>query len=482
MQFLTNFHQLGDKFSSPVTPRGLTNPSFVITNLELSSTLSLKKEWQQQAEYLQLFSGNHLSTSASPLAMVYAGHQFGGYSSQLGDGRGVLLGEVSTPIGLRDIHLKGAGTTPFSRFGDGYAVLRSCIREYLASGAMKSLNIPTTEALCIVRGDNPVQREIIEPAAILTRVAKSHIRFGHFEYFHYTQQFEQVKTLADYCVNHYLPEHANNSNKYEMLLQMSTLATAKTIGLWQAEGFSHGVLNTDNMSIVGETLDYGPFGFMEAYDPGYICNHSDTEGRYAFDQQPSVGLWNLNALAFAMSSLVDRDVARDILMQYQPALRDSYNRRFGLKLGIKKLTAEHDSHLHALFKLLEENAIDYARFFRGLSHLTNDDWLATLLSLSDNTAWKTELPLWLNNHQENWNKEGCSRQEIEASMLSRNPKFMLRNYLAEQAIREAYSNNYSELERLILVLSDPYNEHSTLDHYADTPPDWAKNIQVSCSS
>jgi len=481
-QFSSSFYQLGSNFYSLVSPRALTNPKLVAVNPSCTQLLNLPPHNACNEKLWLQFSGHNLSPSAKPLAMVYAGHQFGGYSAQLGDGRGVLLGELQSRDGPRDIHLKGAGKTPYSRFGDGYAVMRSSIREYLASIAMESLNIPSSAALCLYRGDNPVRRETIEPAAILTRVARTHIRFGHFEYFHYSGKHQQLKQLADYVIGLFLADKVDTKERYYALLAMATQQTAQTIALWQAEGFAHGVMNTDNMSIIGETLDYGPFGFMEAYHPGFICNHSDQHGRYAFDQQPSIGLWNLNALAFALSSLIPQAEARNILASYQPCLHRAYHQRLSEKLGIESNGPFDEEHRQKLFDLMEKTKIDYSLFFRHLSRLSDPLWIDNILNLSTQNSWRGDWEAWLVNHRKKLQNQESTLEQTQSRMLAANPKFILRNYLAQQAIDAAHTGDYHEIEKLQQVLLKPYEEHPEHENLASAPPPWASKIVVSCSS
>ena len=268
----------------------------VSINRALARQLGIDPEQLNSPEMLQIMSANTAPAQAQPIALVYSGHQFGVWAGQLGDGRATTLGELEHQGKLWDIQLKGAGTTPYSRFADGRAVLRSSIREYLCSEAMHGLGIATTRALCLVDSKTPVYREDVEPGATVCRVAESHIRFGSFEHFHYRNQPEAVKALADYVIDRHFPDWANSEEKYYLMLENCVLKTAKMIAQWQSVGFNHGVMNTDNMSILGDTIDYGPFGFLDNYDPEHICNHSDTNGRYSFKNQPSIGLWNLNAL------------------------------------------------------------------------------------------------------------------------------------------------------------------------------------------
>ena len=267
--------------------QGFNNPMLVIENTQLKEELGLENIEQQKL--LSIFNGSLSIKNLKPLSMAYSGHQFGQYVEQLGDGRGLLLGEIDSSKGLVDIHLKGAGKTPYSRFGDGRAVLRSVIREYLCGEAMHALSIPTSRALMIIGSDEMVLREKSETAAMLARTAKTHVRFGNFEYFHYNNKPEYVKVLADFCINNYPAYFSRTKNIYEEFFRSVVKQTAIMIAQWQACGFNHGVMNTDNMSILGETFDYGPYGFMEDYLPAYVCNHSDHQGRYAFKNQPYIG-------------------------------------------------------------------------------------------------------------------------------------------------------------------------------------------------
>lgn len=485
LNFDNSFAELGSSFSTRVTPRPLINPRLVCADQKTCDLLGISKEKLCREDGINIFSGNATPSQFTPLAMVYAGHQFGGYSSQLGDGRGLLLGELKTESGKYDLHLKGAGKTPYSRFGDGYAVLRSCIREYLAGIAMRGLGIPTSHALCIVRGDNPVTRETIEPAATLTRVARSHIRFGSFEYFYYTQQHTQLEQLAEYAIEQYIPEYAGKDGRFNALLHYATDQTAKLIAAWQAVGFCHGVMNTDNMSIVGETLDYGPYGFMEAYNPTHICNHSDTYGRYAYDQQPSIGLWNLNALAAALSPLIDRDQARASLESYEATLTREYNSRMAKKLGFLSSKEGDAKLINTMFIQLEQLQLDYTIFFRQLAQAELDDLHTSFIHplLGDNSIKGEELAVWAGEYLVRRRLETMPQSAIIQDMNRHNPIYCLRNYFAQQAIDEAYQQGtYDTLEKLAAVLAEPFTSHPNACEFENLPPRDLANIAVSCSS
>jgi len=309
------FSELPEEFFTLQDWQGFNNPKIVIENHPMKNALGIQGADNQ--ELLEIFNGTKKIDSLKPLSMVYSGHQFGQYVEQLGDGRGLLFAQINSNEGLLDIHLKGAGKTPYSRFGDGRAVLRSVIREYLCGEAMYALSIPTTRALMIIGSDEMVIREKSESAAMLVRTAKTHIRFGNFEYFHYNNKPEHVKALADFCINSYPQYFSRTKDAYEDFFRVIVKNTANMVAHWQAYGFNHGVMNTDNMSILGETFDYGPYGFMEDYNPSHICNHSDYQGRYAFKNQPYIGLWNCSALGHALSSLISEESQTEILQTYE---------------------------------------------------------------------------------------------------------------------------------------------------------------------
>ena len=324
-----------------------------------------------------------------PLAAIYAGHQFGTFVPQLGDGRAILLGEVVNAAGEAwELQLKGSGLTAFSRFADGRAVLRSTIREYLCSEAIHALGIPTTRALAMTGGADPVYRETIETAAVLVRMAPTFVRFGSFELFASRGQTEHVKLLADYVIDRFFLDAGNGGDRYAHFLADVVARTARLMAAWQAVGFAHGVMNTDNFSIIGLTLDYGPFGFLDAYEPGFICNHSDAGGRYAFDAQPTIGLWNCRALAHALTSLVAADERDALLASYAGIYRDAYVERMRAKLGLLSAAAGDVSLVVDLLELLSGARADYTQFFRALCALdiestAADDRAAEMFSERD---------------------------------------------------------------------------------------------------
>lgn len=479
LPFDNRFARLPSVFYTRQASEGLPDPHWVSLNADVAALLGLNADaLRHDPAALAAFSGNALLPGSEPLAMVYAGHQFGHYNPQLGDGRGLLLGEVVTPNGHVDLHLKGAGETPYSRHGDGRAVLRSSIREYLAGEALHALGIPSTRALCITGSHLPVYRETVETAAIVTRVARTHIRFGHFEYFFHTGQHQALQQLAEHCIACYFPELANSADRHARLLQAIVQRTARLIAHWQAQGFAHGVLNTDNMSILGETFDFGPYGFLDDYHPGFICNHSDHGGRYAFNQQPGIGLWNLNALAHAFSPLVAVEDLRRILGEYQGVLGETYAGLMQAKLGLAEEHAGDRQLIADLLDLMAESRVDYSRFFRRLA----DFQPGQPSPLRDDFLNRDAFDAWANRYGQRLHADTRSADERRAAMNRINPKYILRNYLAQNAIDKAQTGDFSEVDRLLAILQKPFDEQPEHEAYAALPPDWGKKLEVSCSS
>ena len=477
--FFDTFAESDHVYCSSVTPQPLDNPKWVSRNDRLAAELGIDTKELASEELLALMSGCRLSNHLKPISLVYSGHQFGVWAGQLGDGRAITLGEIG--VGkegeLWDLQLKGAGSTPYSRFADGRAVLRSSIREYLCSEAMYGLSIPTTRALCLINSDTPVYREEVESAAVLCRVARSHIRFGSFEHFHYRNNPEAVKALADYVIARHFPQWINHRDRYLKLLQNTVLKTAHMIAQWQAVGFSHGVMNTDNMSILGDTIDYGPFGFMDAYDPHFICNHSDTGGRYSFKNQPAVALWNLNALATAFTSLLDSEQLVDCLKQYEPEFLGHYRQIMANKIGLEAYQAQDESLINDLLALMEQDRVDYSLLFRKLC-----DFSPSNESIRDYFIDRDKFDLWANAYRKRLAKESTTEAARAKNMRAINPKYILRNYMAQTAIESAQEGDYSEVNRLLKILHSPFDEHPDAEEYTGLPPDWASDISVSCSS
>ena len=473
LPFLTHaYSELSEDFYTLQEWQGFNNSKVVIENNILKNELGMQDIDQQ--ELLKIFNGTKKIDSLKPLSMVYSGHQFGQYVEQLGDGRGLLLGQIYSEAGLLDLHLKGAGKTPYSRFGDGRAVLRSVIREYLCGEAMHALSIPTSRALMIVGSDEMVIREKSESAAMLARTAKTHIRFGNFEYFHYNNKPENVKALADFCINNYPNYFFQTPNSYEDFFKVMVKETANMIAHWQACGFNHGVMNTDNMSILGETFDYGPYGFMEDYLPSYVCNHSDHQGRYAFKNQPYIGLWNCSALGHALSSLISEEAQGEILQTYEEIFQNTLAELFRKKLGLEQEQSEDAALIQGLLDIMESEKLDYTNTFRNLTQALTNKITPEL----DSDIAKS----WIVSFQERHTKEGLSVDKKVISMKQVNPKFILRNYMAQEAIDAAEESDFSMLETLIIILTKPFEEHKEYQNFANKSPAWAKDLEISCSS
>lgn len=480
--FFDTFKDRGDLHFSPVVPSRLDQPTKVSSNSLLATQLGIDPADLESQTMLDLVSGNFGTANIKPIALVYSGHQFGVWAGQLGDGRAMTLGELPVTgadgkIELWDLQLKGAGPTPYSRFADGRAVLRSSIREYLCSEAMHGLGIASTRALCLLDSKTRIYREDVESGAIVCRVARSHIRFGSFEHFHYRNQPEGVAALADYVIDRHFPEWAAEHNRYLKLFTQTVENTAKMIAQWQAVGFSHGVMNTDNMSILGDTLDYGPFGFLDSYNPNFICNHSDSHGRYSFKNQPSVGLWNLNALATSLMSLLSSDELIAVLKTYEPHYLAHYRALMAAKLGLLEYRDDDEQLLNSLLELLQKNALDYSLFFRQLCTFS-----ATDQSVRDHFIDRDAFDLWAEQYLQRLVQQPLTDQQRCAKMLRTNPKYVLRNYMAQAAIEKAQQGDYSEVNLLLRVLQNPFDEHPEAEKYAGLPPDWADHISVSCSS
>lgn len=482
LHFSDRYGQLPESFYSRVRPTPLPAPYLVSFDADTARLLDLDAAQAQRTDFAAHFSGNRLPPHAKPLAMLYAGHQFGQFVPQLGDGRAILLGGVDNQAGEHwEVQLKGSGITPYSRRGDGRAVLRSSIREYLCSAAMHALGIPTSRALCIVGSDETVYRESAETAAVVTRLAPTHVRFGSFEVFYYRGQYQHIKTLADHIITHHYPELADAPDKYRLFLLTVTQRTARLMAHWQAVGFCHGVMNTDNMSILGLTLDYGPFGFMETYDPGYICNHSDPQGRYAYDQQPQVGLWNLACLAQALSKLIDEAARDEILESYAPTYYQHYLSLMAAKLGLRDASTADFPLITAWLTLLQHNQMDFTLSFRMLSNFKRAQD-ADNSQLRDQFMDRAAFDAWAHDYRARLQHEHSDDAERKVRMDAVNPKYVLRNYLAQHAIEQAERRDYSEIERLLELLRRPYDEQPAMQHYAAPAPEHARHIVVSCSS
>jgi uncharacterized protein YdiU (UPF0061 family) len=474
-------------FYTRLMPTPLPAPYFVAASGKAAALAGLDPAALRQEDLVAVFSGSQVPPRSQPLSAVYSGHQFGHWAGQLGDGRAILLGQLNGPEGPMELQLKGAGMTPYSRMGDGRAVLRSSIREFLCSEAMAALGIPTTRALMLTGSHQQVVRETIESAAVVTRMAPSFVRFGSFEHWHYRGKQEELRVLADYVIRDFYPHLLVAPNPYLELLAEVTRRTARMIAHWQAVGFMHGVMNTDNMSILGITLDYGPFGFMEAFDVDHICNHTDQGGRYSYANQVPVGHWNCYALANALLPLIqDKEAAEAALDGYIDAYGDKFDELVHAKLGLTTAQEGDRELFDAMFKLMHENHVDFTLFFRRLGELRVDvldaDRNELDAPLRDLFLDRPGFDAWAVGYRARLRQEGSVDAARREAMQRVNPKYILRNYLAQTAIEKAQNGDFSEVARLLAILERPFDEQLENEAYAALPPDWASHLEVSCSS
>jgi uncharacterized protein YdiU (UPF0061 family) len=481
LTFDNRFAHLGDAFSTSVLPEPIAEPRLVVASDAALALLDLDPAQAEEPVFAELFSGHKLWAEADPRAMVYSGHQFGSYNPRLGDGRGLLLGEVYNAAGEHwDLHLKGAGQTPYSRMGDGRAVLRSSIREFLASEALHALGIPTSRAGCVIGSTTPVWRETQERAAMVLRLAQSHVRFGSLEYFFYTKQHDELKVLADHVLSQHYAECLEQPEPYLAMFRTIVERQAELIAKWQAYGFCHGVMNTDNMSILGITFDFGPFAFLDDFDQHFICNHSDHEGRYSFSNQVPIGQWNLSALAQALTPFISVDALREALGMFLPLYQAHYLDLMRRRLGLTTAEEEDADLIARLLQLMQNSGVDYSLFFRRLGEESAD---IAVSRLRDDFVDMLGFDTWAQTYQARITREPATSQEDRrARMHAVNPLYILRNYLAQRAIEAAEQGDYSEVRRLHQVLCTPFEEQPGMDGYAQRPPDWGKHLEISCSS
>jgi uncharacterized protein YdiU (UPF0061 family) len=482
-----SFAALPEAFYTRLQPRGLSDPRLLHANEAAAALIGLDRDTLYSRDFLDVFSGRAPLPGGDALAAVYSGHQFGVWAGQLGDGRAHLLGEVRGSHGNWELQLKGAGMTPYSRMGDGRAVLRSSIREYLASEAMHGLGIPTTRALALVVSDDRVVRETVETAAIVTRMAPSFVRFGSFEHWAARGEPGNLQILADYVIDRFYPDcrmddddPQDKASPLVRLLAKVTERTAQLMAAWQSVGFCHGVMNTDNMSILGLTLDYGPFGFMDGFDMNHVCNHSDGEGRYSWSRQPQVGLWNLYRLAGSFNVLIKNpDAIKAVLNGYESLFTHAFHARMAAKLGLDILTGDTDSALlEDLLKLMHSQRADFTLTFRTLSEAARGNTHPFVDLFADRQA----ATAWLERLHDRLLRESNDFEGRANRMDNVNPLYVLRNHLAEEAIKAAKSGDAGEISALVKLLGNPYIEQTGMQRYAQLPPDWARDIEVSCSS
>jgi serine/tyrosine/threonine adenylyltransferase len=468
---------LQDRFASELPEMAVSwqaktfpDPRLLALNAPLAGELGLDPTWLQSPDGLRFLVGNHVPQGASPVAQAYAGHQFGGYVPQLGDGRALLLGELADADGrLRDIHLKGSGPTPFARGGDGLAAVGPMLREYIVSEAMHALGVPTTRSLAVVATGDLVQRETPLPGAVLTRVAASHLRVGSFEYASATRNLDLLRRLADHAITRHYPGAAMLDNPYLALFEAVAAVQASLVARWMLIGFVHGVMNTDNMTISGETIDYGPCAFMEAYDPDTVFSSIDHWGRYAYDNQPAIAGWNLARFAEALLPLLADTVDEGVALaqkafqvfhgEYEATWTDGMRAKLGLAADVDAATVTSLSE--DLLALLKENRADYTSFFRALS---NDPERLDVAGIHD---W---IPRW-------------RALNPDAALMNRsNPRYIPRNHLVEEALTAATAGDLIPLQQLLAAVTAPYDEQPGLERYAAAAPDDFGDYRTFCGT
>ncbi|MBA1146027.1 YdiU family protein [Ectothiorhodospiraceae bacterium WFHF3C12] len=487
LRFEDRWDGLPDSLRSRVEPTPLPDAELVDFSPATAEAINLDPAAAADPELPAFLAGQRLPQGAAPTATAYAGHQFGNFVPQLGDGRAISLGQVSDRFGQPwDLQLKGCGRTPYSRWADGRAVLRSTIREHLCSEAMAGLGIPTTRSLGLVVSSERIQRETLEPGAALLRAAPSHIRFGHYEYVFYRQEYELLKPLADYVITQHFPHLRGHRAPYRQWLTEVMELTAWLVAQWQAVGFVHAVLNTDNMSILGLTIDYGPFAFMDAYDPKFTPNHSDPAGRYAYENQPLAAEWNFSRLLQATLPLLSDDpeeaveIGTHILDRFQPEYQRQYNSQMRAKLGLKTADREDESLMDDLLERMAASGADFTRSFRALCQVSRDGRGDDFFL--DEFADRDAASSWLAAYRQRLEAEPADDRARQLEMCRANPAYVLRTHLAQAAIEQATAGDYTEVERLRRLLERPFDEQPDMAGYAALPPDWAQGIELSCSS
>ncbi|MFK2826601.1 YdiU family protein [Bacillus sp. B190/17] len=462
-----SYARLPKSFFSSINPTSVRSPKLIILNHPLAEDLGLNVQGLQSEDGAAVLAGNQIPEGASPLAQAYAGHQFGHFN-MLGDGRAVLLGEQITPKGERvDIQLKGSGRTPYSRGGDGRAALGPMLREYIISEAMHALTIPTTRSLAVVITGEPVIRETELPGAILTRIASSHLRVGTFQYVAQWGTVEELQTLADYTLNRHFPDIEASENPYLSLLREVIKRQAELIAKWQLVGFIHGVMNTDNMTISGETIDYGPCAFMDAYDPETVFSSIDLHGRYSYGNQPNMAGWNLARLAESLLPLLHDDeeqavkLAQDAISDFPSLYQTSWLSGMRAKLGILNEEAQDEVLMNDLLHLMKKYRADYTNTFRALTFDTQEN--TALFEASEFVQWRKR---WL----ERLDRQREAKEAANQLMRNSNPAVIPRNHRVEEALEAAIERgDYSVMERLLGILANPYAHTAEQADYATVP-------------
>lgn len=484
--FDNSYARLPERFYVKMAPVPVAAPSLIRVNHALAEELGIDPAQLESPEGVAILAGNAVATGSEPLAQAYAGHQFGGFSPQLGDGRAMLLGEVVGRYGRRDIQLKGSGPTPFSRRGDGRAALGPVLREYVISEAMAALGLPTTRALAAVLTGEAVRRERLLPGAIFTRVAASHLRVGTFQYFAAQGDVEALRILSDYAIARHYPEAATAENPYRAFLEGVITAQADLIARWLHIGFIHGVMNTDNTTISGETIDFGPCAFMDEYDSKRVLSSIDEQGRYAYGNQPNIGFWNLTRLAEALLPLLGPDEetglteARAALELYVPRFQSAYDEGLCGKIGLTPGVEGHVSCAHALLTLMAQHTADFTLTFRALADAATGDDSALRAVFGENAG---ALDTWLPRWQAHLAADGRDLAEVRTALRAVNPAFIPRNHQMERVIAAGVeAQDFGPFERFLAVLAKPYEDQPGQEDYALPPVPEERVLQTFCGT
>ncbi len=471
-QFQNSFQTLPPFLFEKVKPTPISQPKLIhVTALKEKLGLNLSDQ-----ELTAWLNGEKELPGDERISSRYAGHQFGVWAGQLGDGRTISLGEIVIDNERYEIQTKGSGLTPFSRMGDGKAVIRSSVREYLCSEAMSGLGIPTTKVLALMTGNDPVYRETVERSALVARVFPTNLRFGHFEMCFHFEKEEELRKLITYTRETFFPGIST-----EEMLREIVKRTAHLIANWQNVGFCHGVMNTDNMSVLGLTIDYGPFGFLEDTVLNYICNHSDHHGRYAYNQQPSIGMWNLERLLVCFMHEVPKEKLQEILNHYPDFFEQEYLRLSRIKLGLLQENPQDFQLLVDALNMLSKLSLDYTFFWRQLCHFKTGD-PGSMKALFDYYGNRQELQEWLVKYSLRLKEENSNDSNRCERMRKTNPKYVLKNYIAQEVIEDVELGSSGKLEKFLQLFQSPFEEHPDFEKYALPTPPEQKNYEVSCSS
>lgn len=483
---VARFAALGPPYGQPVSPLPLPQAQLLYFNAALAGEIGLPPSWPDSPQALPLLAGNAGWPGQAASASAYAGHQFGAWVSRLGDGRVLTLAEWLAPGGNPvELQLKGAGATPYARGSDGRATLRSSVRELLACEALHALGVPTTRALSLVGSRLVVQREELETAGVLSRTAPCFVRFGHFEFHAHHGTPQQLALLADHVITHHFPYLARHPERHAAWLGEVIELTAALFAHWQTLGFCHGVLNTDNLSVLGLTLDYGPYGFMERFRPHHVCNASDTEGRYAYKAQPAIGRWNCERLLQACASLLAprpeaaREQMQALLARYDAVYQQEVMRRWRAKLGLRSAQAGDADLLNRWLTLLQRGKADFTLAFRRLAEAVQADPAEELLQLP--AGQEAALGGWLTDWRARLASQGGDPAERAVAMRRVNPRYVLRNHLAQAAIEDVQRDSLAELQRLLAVLARPFDEQPEAQRYA-APQAEGPALEIGCSA